>query len=297
VPRLARLLRERRPRLVNAHYLTSHGVMSWLARRLAHPAGGGPPIVQTVWGDDLLVTSRRSWFHRQLARMALRGADLITGDSGDLRLEATRLAPRRPWHQFVFGPPAALMTAPRGGRRRILSTRLLIPAMRVDRVIAAFASLRAADRPWIRDWELVVAGDGPERDALVSGAAGDPALRFVGMVSHAELMELLLDAAVAVSIPESDATSAGLLEALAAGAIPVVTDLPANREWVTAATGEFVPPNPTIAEVAAAIERAATQTRDPQSIRASVSGHTWDEEVDRLVDAFDRLVPRRVVHR
>ena len=56
IPSLARLIRSRGPRLLNAHYLTSFGVMTAAARWLAHPSGGGPPLVQTTWGDDLLVT-------------------------------------------------------------------------------------------------------------------------------------------------------------------------------------------------------------------------------------------------
>ncbi|MEA3477980.1 MAG: glycosyltransferase, partial [Bacteroidota bacterium] len=35
-----------------------------------------------------------------------------------------------------------------------------------------------------------------------------------------------------VSVPQSDATSISLLEALAYGCIPVLSDLPANWEWV-----------------------------------------------------------------
>ena len=37
VPRLARVIRARRPRIVNAHYVSSYGLMTALAMRLAHP--------------------------------------------------------------------------------------------------------------------------------------------------------------------------------------------------------------------------------------------------------------------
>jgi glycosyltransferase involved in cell wall biosynthesis len=38
--------------------------------------------------------------------------------------------------------------------------------------------------------------------------------------------------AVFVSVPESDGTSVSLLEAMGAGCLPVLSNLPANREWV-----------------------------------------------------------------
>jgi glycosyltransferase involved in cell wall biosynthesis len=38
--------------------------------------------------------------------------------------------------------------------------------------------------------------------------------------------------ALFVSVPESDGTSVSLLEAMAAGCLPILSDLPANREWV-----------------------------------------------------------------
>jgi glycosyltransferase involved in cell wall biosynthesis len=43
-----------------------------------------------------------------------------------------------------------------------------------------------------------------------------------------------------VSIPESDATSISLLEAMACGCIPIVSDLPANREWIKSGVNGIV---------------------------------------------------------
>jgi len=55
-------------------------------------------------GSDVLVTPRRSTFHRHAAKGWLRRADLVTGDSQDMRAEVAKLAPWTPWHTFVFGP-------------------------------------------------------------------------------------------------------------------------------------------------------------------------------------------------
>ncbi len=68
---------------------------------------------------------------------------------------------------------------------------------------------------------LVVAGDGPERAALVA-RAGDGAVRFVGHVDDAQLAQLRAGAAIALA-PSRSAETFGLAvaEAMAAG-LPVV---------------------------------------------------------------------------
>ena len=48
-----------------------------------------------------------------------------------------------------------------------------------------------------------------------------------------DLPDMLAKADIYVSASRSDGTSLSLLEAMAAGAFPVVSDIPANREWLT----------------------------------------------------------------
>jgi glycosyltransferase involved in cell wall biosynthesis len=36
-----------------------------------------------------------------------------------------------------------------------------------------------------------------------------------------------------ISIPESDGTSVSVLEAMSAGCIPIVSELPVSKEWIT----------------------------------------------------------------
>jgi glycosyltransferase involved in cell wall biosynthesis len=43
-----------------------------------------------------------------------------------------------------------------------------------------------------------------------------------------------------ISIPESDATSISLLEAMAYGCIPIVSNLPSNKEWITDGENGFI---------------------------------------------------------
>jgi glycosyltransferase involved in cell wall biosynthesis len=62
-------------------------------------------------------------------------------------------------------------------------------------------------------------------------------VQFVGRLEPAALAEWLARAHVYVSASLSDSTSVSLLEAMAAGAVPVVSDLEGNRQWVTDGAG------------------------------------------------------------
>ncbi len=289
VPRFARLLRARRPKVINAHYLTSYGVLAALGRWLAHPLAGRPALIQSTWGDDLLVTPLESHVHQRLARLALRAADAATGDSLDLESGASSLAPELSWQRFVFGPPASLLQAPVRPERLMLSARQLVPEMRVDRIIEAFQVASHAPDSSIAGWKLVVAGGGPEAGALATQASRDPQVEFTGPVSQADLQVLMLRASVGVSIPESDATSATLLESLAAGIVPIVNDLPANREWVDPGIGEIVSRTPSAYELADAMRHAAVRSVPVEQLRARVAGATWEAQIGAFVQLVHSL--------
>ena len=277
LPRVASEVRRLRPRIIHAHYLSSYGLMASLAVRLARIQS---PLLQTVWGDDVLVTPRNSSLRRRMAKIALSNAAGITGDSTELLEQVELLAPSRPRHRFVFGPPRHLSKAERNEERLIVSARHLLPEMRVDRIISGF--LAAGDT--LADWQLVIAGDGPRRASLQGQAAGDARIRFVGTLPGSDLQQLFLRAKIVVSVPVSDGTSATLLEALAAGASPLVNDLPANREWVSTSTGAIVSKDAGAQEIAAALADLSRRESTPEASRAAVSAVAWEDEVDRLIE-------------
>jgi glycosyltransferase involved in cell wall biosynthesis len=293
IPRLARAIRRYRPAIVHGHYVSSYGLVASLARRLAHPRGG-PALVQTAWGTDLLVTAVASGLRRRLAALALRDAVLITSDSSDLESAAVALAPGREMLRFVFGPPEAIFEQPRTPERVVLSSRRLDPDMRVGLIIKGFAAARASD-PGLADWRLVVAGAGSEADDLRALADGLP-VEFSGQLRPHELAALLSQASVYVSVPVSDATSAALLESMAAGATPVVNELPANREWVDETVGIVVPRDPTTTALGEAIAAAIRDPADPDVVRARVRECAWEGQVTRLIQAYEKLGVLRTHH-
>jgi glycosyltransferase involved in cell wall biosynthesis len=286
IPGLVRILRTLRPRIVHAHYLSSYGVLAAIARRLAFTTGDAPPLVQTVWGTDVLVTARTAG-RRQLARYALRAANIATGDSEELAAEVLKLAPNLPWHTFIFGPPADLLSAAGPSRRTtFISLRSLIPEMRVSLIAEAFALARQSGD--LDGYRLAIAGDGPERTGISARFSREP-IELLGHVEPSALRSLLLSSHAVVSIPTSDGTSASLLEAMAAGAGAIVNSLPANLQWVTPETGEIVSRDPSVAELGAAIARMAGKRVDREAVRNSVRATRWERQVSGLIRVYERM--------
>ena len=57
-------------------------------------------------------------------------------------------------------------------------------------------------------------------------------VEFVGWLNSNENRDWYSKSKIYISIPESDGTSVSLLEAMSAGCIPIVSDLPVSYEWV-----------------------------------------------------------------
>ncbi|HSQ61489.1 MAG TPA: glycosyltransferase family 4 protein, partial [Acidobacteriota bacterium] len=115
--------------------------------------------------------------------------------------------------------------------RRLLWTRMHEPLYDPASFLAALAALRRRGV----SFRATLAGDGPLRATLEETAARDgiaDAVRFAGHVDEAALRALLREHEVYVSMSRSDSTSQSLLEAMAAGLYPVVSDIAGNRAWV-----------------------------------------------------------------
>jgi glycosyltransferase involved in cell wall biosynthesis len=227
VPALRRALAAFAPDLVDAHFVPNYGVMAALS--------GRRPFTLTAWGSDLLLAAGRDPWQRARARFALTRAALVLCDAENLAAAARRAgAPPAIVRAIPWGVDRDLFR-PQAARQKglVLSTRMHEPVYDLPTVIEGCARLLETHA----HAQAVFAGDGSRRAELERHAAARlPAgrYRFVGRLTPTELATWLARAEAYVSASHSDSTSQSLLEAMAAGAVPVVSDIPGNREWVTA---------------------------------------------------------------
>lgn len=227
LPKVGAWLADTNPDWIHAHYLTSHGTLAWAAKlgwRLRAQIAG------SAWGSDILVTPQRGGAWRWLTRKALRSCAITTSDSVYM---AERMRELGAGEVMVF--PFGLEALPKQNAKKqpwlCFANRGLEPIYRPQLVIEAFARIAAA-QPEAR---LVVANDGSLRQSLEA----DVAMRgladkvsFVGRLDAQAQAGHYARSTWFLSLPESDSVSVSVLEAMAHGCVPLLSELPANRELI-----------------------------------------------------------------
>lgn len=288
-PALRRIAKEFRPHVVSAHFVPNYGMMA----ALVCPK----PWVLSAWGSDIMTVPDKSPFHRWRTRFVLDRAHWVTSDAQVLTERIRSFGvPEDHILTFPYGVDTSLFApgaAPAGPGPLILSNRKLESLYRVDVVIDAFSAVREA----LPDATLTIAGDGAEHARLANRAATSTAagrIRFVGDVDHARMPALLREHLIYVSSSPADTTSVSLLEAMAVGLFPIVTDIPANREWIVdGENGRLVPPGEATRLAVAIIDawrdtelRQRARTRNAEIIAAR---GRWEESMRPVHELFDTL--------
>jgi len=227
LPRLVAWLRPIQADWLHAHYLTSHGTLAWLAQRL----GVRARLVGSAWGSDILVTPQRGAPWRWLTRRVLAACELTTSDS-HFMAERMRELGAREVMVFPFGLEALPTVTDPKEDGLFFANRGLEDIYNPFRVLEVFAHLSQA---WPQA-RLVVAHDGALRvpmEEKVRAMGLSDRVRFTGRLDAVSQSTLYGRARWYLSLPRSDSVSVSVLEAMAHGCIPLLSDLPANRELVT----------------------------------------------------------------
>jgi len=300
VPVVRGVLGRFRPDVVSAHFVPNYGMIAAL--------GGREPWVLSTWGSDVMVLPAKSAFHMWRTRFVIRRAAYITSDADvmtrrliELGASADRVitfpygVDRKAFFPFstMPGGPAAKAE---GGGPAILCNRKMEPVYNIPTLVDGFAeALRL-----LPEARLTLAGSGSQSQPLADRtrrAGVERAVRFTGDVPHDKMPDLLRDHDIFVTVALSDTTSVSLLEAMACGLFPIVSDIPANREWIEDGVNGFVVDPGDAGAVARAIA-AAWENRDLRESAAKKNAGLietradWYQNMSVVNDLFRRLAGR-----
>ena len=217
-----------KPDLLNCHFIPNYGLLGVMSRFR--------PLAVNAWGSDVLISADNSWFHRKRVKHVLTNADMIVTDAAMLTEQVSKLSDLK--KQVITVPFGIDRDVLENGKQArfssdesvvLISTRQLEPLYMVSDLLEAVSIL-----PDKMINKTIVVGGGSQDNDLRQAVAelGLKKVDFTGRVPHKQVFDELHRADIYVSCSRSDSTSVSLLEAMASGLFPVVSDIEGNREWI-----------------------------------------------------------------
>jgi len=239
---LSHILEELNPRIILAH---THGLVTEVVIKSRHAERKPALIVREAHASAL-----RSWKDNVRSLLALQHASALVFLSQDqLETFPLPLLSLKGRPEVFIIPNAAGQSkrkltkdlASQGTLRIGMATRL-VPGKRVRLLIDVVAFLHKKGI----EVELLIAGDGQDREVLVEYAAGQLAensVRFLGSVSQEKMTDFYSSLAVYVHLSDGEGESNAVLEAAAHGLTIVMSQYEGIPDFMAQSMGVFLVPN------------------------------------------------------
>ena len=275
---------------IDAHYFYPDGVAAvWLGQRF------GLPVVVTARGSD--VTQLPEYpIPRRLIRGVIAGSTAMIAVSAALKDALIALgAPPDKITVLRNGVDTALFRPPedRGAMRRdlgltrktLISVGLLVDRKGHRRTVEAMVKLP--------DFELLIAGEGPERDrltALIARLGLTDRVRLLGARPHADLPGLYGAADASVLASSREGWANVLLESMACGTPVVASNIPGNSEVVRTRDAGVITSDNTPDGIVAGVRTLFDPLPDRAATRAYAEPFSWDETTAGQLAVFRRVI-------
>ncbi len=275
---------------IDAHYLYPDGVAAvWLGQRFRLP------VVMTARGTDVSLIPQFPRA-RRLIQEAMNGAAAMIAVSSALKdamveigaLAAKVTVLRNGVDTTLFRQPTdrpAARAAWGMKRPTLISVGLLIERKGHHRTIEAMTRLPELD--------LVIVGEGPERDRLTALAGrhglGDR-VRLIGALPHADLPALYGAADASVLSSSREGWANVLLESMACGTPVVASPIWGNPEVVRSPAAGVITHENSADGIVEGVRRLFADPPSRQATRDYAEPLSWDETTAGQLEIFRRVI-------
>jgi len=276
-------VRKLNPDLVHGHYLSGCG---FIARWSGHEN-----IVTSAWGSDIYADVKRRG-QKILVKSAIRGSDVVTGDSDHILNEVRKYSPNIRTYKFLFGVDTNLFVPKpelKSKEFTFLSGRSSYELYNPIRIVKAFAMLDGSSRLLLQRSKFPY----PELEKVVNQSPVKDRIEWCPSRDHSEMPDLFNKAHVTISIPNSDSSSSVMMESMSCGIPVIASRIPANDEWD--GFGIWTPKDDSVEALAELMRKVMEQ---PQLIEAAgkvareviIQRADWDKQMEGLVKLYEELV-------
>lgn len=240
--KIRKIVNDLKPDIINTMYLTSYGFIGSLVKNNAL-------LCHFMMGSDIMVTPYKSRIYKWITKYALSRGDFFVMPSRVMHKKVCELY-KIPDDKFLmqqYGVGDEIINYPRQGKKYdFVSNRHWLPNSNILVLLEIFSKMKV---PQV----LAIIGDkGPCEEEIKRKINSLPKARYFGILPYMENIDVVAKSKFYISLTLSDGASLSILEAMALGAIPVLSDIEPSREWVEDGVNGFLID---IDDLSAAIEK------------------------------------------
>ena len=204
------------------------------------------PLILYVVGSDILYGGI---IKKNITKLVLNASDQIFSNGMYLRDQAQKLAPKANIKNLYFGIDTRHFSLVKHEKE----TPIIIVCTRGFKTIYnnkyLIDGLNVLSNEQKTEIKVIFTSKGPlleeikEYSTKTLNATLRNKIEFLGGVSDKILKKVLQSGHIYISLSLSDGSSISLMEAMSCGLFPVLSDIPANRTWITEQNGLLVPLN------------------------------------------------------
>ncbi|MFH2104584.1 MAG: glycosyltransferase family 4 protein [Chloroflexota bacterium] len=263
---------------------------------------GFRPTLTMSWGFDLMEDAYRNRCWKWVTGYTLKRSTFFTSDAEVTRQRAIEFGmnPERivvfPWGVDLhhFSPDVSRETESEDRSLTLFCNRSWEPCYGIDVLIKAFIAICKKQD----DIRLLLLGDGSQaafiRQVLEREGISDRVV-FAGTINSTNLPRWYRSADLYISPSHVDGSSVSLMEALACGIPCLVSDIPANKEWVSEGKNGWLFPDGDSNALAAKVLHIYEMRRSLDKVCAAArvtaeEKADWKKNFSTLLNTYQRMV-------
>lgn len=296
-----------RPDILHGHFLTRY---AYYAARTGHS-----PLVVSPWGSDVFVNSENNFIGRRYCKFVIKRASGITAESKTMVKALQNLgAPKSKICHFSWGVDCDVFKPNLSKEASELKTKLRIPSdapvIISNRTMSPLYNTHVIINSFYLVLQripnailLLLRGHGT--DEYISKISEDSnnlgishSVRFVDHLLTPQEMAITLNASdILLSIPSSDSFPISVLEGMACGVMPTLSNIQANQELKETGANVIIVPSTDEHRIASAIVSFLKGSHDIERTicrnqKYVIKNHNWQESVKSMSDVYDGVLKR-----
>lgn len=254
LPKIFMAVREFRPDVISTVYLSSYGFVGALVK-------GSANLAHFIVGNDVMIFPEHGWFKRELTKWALGRADFVVSASQTMTNKI-----------IGYGVPEdQILTQQYGVSDKFFNYPV---ASKVVDFVSNRAWVENSNIPYLLDvlthfesctLSLIgapVTGSEALSEQILSRVQDRVQIRQMGALPYQENIDQVALARFVVSLTTSDGASLSVLEGMALGCIPILSDTAPNREWVKHGENGILVPLGDVEEARKRVAEVLTWTQE-----------------------------------